>query len=149
MAHFVYAMQGSSKPPAGGGTTQGWFSYYKWDVNGEAFVPVPEAIPDGAPAPGDTLWFLMDSRVIGCVPVLRVSEDELNSQLEVYYDTRQLRDFGDQTKYFMAHSTGKRVSAGDISYYDKLAKTLAAEHAPRGDKPALAVAPPATFEKKD
>jgi hypothetical protein len=40
MAHFVYAMQASSKPPAGDGTTQGWFRYYKWDIDGEAFVPV-------------------------------------------------------------------------------------------------------------
>lgn len=143
MAHFVYAMQSLSKPPVGDGTTQGWFTYYKWDVDGETYVPVPADVPGGAPEEGDTLWFLMDNRLMGCVPVLRVMEDAMNGGLELHYDTRQLRDFGDQTKYFMAHTTGKCVFVGDIAYYDKLTETLAAAHAPRGDSPEVL-----TCEKK-
>jgi hypothetical protein len=124
-------MKSADKPPAGGGTTKGWFEYYKWDVDGEAFVPVPEDVAGGAPEVGDTLWFLMDNQLLGCVPVLSVSADELNSQLEIHYDTRQLQDFEQQTKYWMPHSTGKCVFIGDISYYDAVKRDVDARYLPR------------------
>lgn len=149
MAHFIYAMQSASTPPASGGTTLGWFLYYKWDVGGEAFVPVPEqslACTGGAPTPGDTLWFLMDDRVMGYTTVSHTMDDPLNGMTEVYYDTRQIRDLGEQTTYYMQNNTGKCVSSGDVARYDQLLSLLAPKYSPRGDKAAGALA---TLAPKD
>ena len=89
MRHFVFAMNGNDPAPAGGGDTKSWFMYYKWDVGGEAFIPVPEAIEP--PLEGDWLWFAMDGALLGCTVVLRTQEDPSNNCTEVYYDTRQIR----------------------------------------------------------
>jgi hypothetical protein len=96
--HFVYAMDSDAPAPASGGKTGPWFFHYKWDVDGEAFVPFPEmcfvseANDPSFPVEGDVLWFVLDRRPIGYAPVLRSMADELNHFVEVYYDTRQIRE---------------------------------------------------------
>lgn len=93
MKHFVFAMNSNGRPPAGDGTMEAWFLYYKWDVDGEAFVPLPEdsISPDARLDAGDVLWFILDERPIGCVPILRIEPDPLNHFIEFHYDTRQIQ----------------------------------------------------------
>lgn len=93
MKHFVFAMNGKAPAPASGGKTEAWFMFYKWDVDGEAYVPFPDyALPqDVTFDEGDVLWFIMDERVIGCVPILRVADSSSHDVVEVYYDTRQIQ----------------------------------------------------------
>lgn len=90
MQNFVYAMNGSAPAPASGGTTKSWFFHYKWDVGGEAFVPVP-VLAGEMPKSGDLIWFVMDKHPIGYAPVVRTQEDPMNDCVEVYYDTQEIR----------------------------------------------------------
>lgn len=114
MSHFVLAMKSGDPAPASGGTTEGWFFHYKWDVGGETFVPVAEGAIEEPPVPGDLLWFLLNTHPLGFVKILRVQEDPLNSCIEVYYDTREIRE--GPTDYQLiscVYPTGKAV--GSIS----------------------------------
>lgn len=87
MKHLIYNMRGSAPPPAGYGDTTGWFLRYKWDVDGQVYVPwTKETIPEV----GDILWFALDGAVLGCAPVLRVTSDDLNGRLEVWYVGNQV-----------------------------------------------------------
>lgn len=92
MKHFVYSMKGEDLPPAGDGTTSGWFYYYKWDVDGEAYMPFPENLATGeaSPEPGDLLWFVMDGNLLGYVPLTEARHDQLNQRVEFCYDTNRI-----------------------------------------------------------
>ena len=129
MNHFVFSMVGSDMAPAGGGTTEGWFFHYKWDVDDEAYIPVPDT--HAAPEAGDTLWFLLNTRVIGCAPVLRVQDDELNSRLEIYYDTRYLQDSKDQATFHSQQPTGLVTGPSSIAFFSELKKRYDIEFRPR------------------
>lgn len=107
MDHFVYAMNSADKPPAGDGTMEGWFFYYKWDVDDAVYVPISKDVVGGPPATADTLWFMLDGATLGCVPILRVDEDAFNDRLEVVYDTRQIQVASSPIFHFAAGTTGK------------------------------------------
>jgi hypothetical protein len=83
MKHVLYNMQGAAPAPAGDGDTKSWFEYYKWDVDGEVFVPVQ----DTRAKEGDVLWFAMDGDIIGCAIVLRLFQSVLsqNGGWEIWY----------------------------------------------------------------
>ena len=108
MKHFIYYMTGTDPAPASGGDTKSWFMYYKWDVDGEAFVPFPESSlsKDVVVEPGDRLWFIMDGFPIGCVPILRTAPDPLNNAIEFHYDTRKMQEALHDRSHVVRTTTG-------------------------------------------
>lgn len=77
MKHLAYVMVSTSPAPAGDGDTKSWFEYYKWN-GGETFVPV--SFPFLSAEEGDLLWFVMDGKVLGGAPILRVETPSLPVQ---------------------------------------------------------------------
>lgn len=93
MKHVIYRMRGSDPAPAGDGSTESWFRYYKWPAESEpsfeAFVPRRAPFLDVEP--GDLLWFAMDGHVLGCVPLLRVDTPSLPTQVqELWYRSAEV-----------------------------------------------------------
>jgi hypothetical protein len=88
MKTVVAWMNPKAPAPAGGGTTEGWFEYYKLPEEGEVWLPFH---PDVDIKVGDTLWFLMGSRPIGNVRVLRTDRDNSNGWLEVWYEAKDVK----------------------------------------------------------
>jgi hypothetical protein len=75
--------------PAPSGDIASWFRFYKWDVEGEVYVPMKA---DGGPVPevADFLWFALDDELIGGVRLQRVFTDPLRSgALELWYEPLQ------------------------------------------------------------
>lgn len=89
--HFLYVMDPEAKAPAGDGDTESWFRFYKWNVEGEVFVP--RAAPYYYDAqPGDFVWFAFCGRaqggglrpkVFGWAQIVRVEEE--NRRQEIWY----------------------------------------------------------------
>lgn len=136
MNHFIYAMRSEAPAPASGGTTHGWFFYYKWDIDDLAYVSVLEDMLLGCDlSVGDTLWFVMDKLILGCVAIELVMPDPLNSRVELHYDTRRIQvapvlDLSD------AHLRAIRVShetghASDQVFYEALKRSFDAQYPPR------------------
>lgn len=86
MKHFLYVMKSEDPAPAGGGDTRSWFYYYKLNAGPDVFVPFPEHVGT-SPAAGDTLWLIMNNRIVGFTPITRVSADPINDRVEVFYDS--------------------------------------------------------------
>ncbi len=90
--HFLHVMNPKAKAPAGDGDTKSWFQFYKWNVEGEVFFPLPMPGLDGV-VPGDYLWFAEEGfggpakgfgwLVFGGVPLLRIEEE--NRVQELWY----------------------------------------------------------------
>lgn len=80
--HYLYWMDGSAPAPAGDGDTRSWFLFYKWNVEGEVFVPHKRPFLDIAA--GDYLWFVLDGALLGYVIVLRTIQ-ELHYMQEIWY----------------------------------------------------------------
>jgi len=98
MEHFLYGIDATLPAPATGGTAGSWFRYYKWDAQGELFVPVlPEDTGVGALVrPGDRLVFLLKPdpdtvQIYGWVPVFRVDESPTTGTLELWYRSEERR----------------------------------------------------------
>lgn len=144
MKHFVFTMAGQDTAPAGGGTTEGWLFHYKWDVDGETFVPVPETLAEEVPVAGDLLWFVLDDRVIGYVPVLRTAEDPINNNIEVYYDTRKLHDAKRQQQIRTKQKMGLVTDASGIAFFDTLRLNFKANYPARDVRAAQAPVLPQT-----
>jgi hypothetical protein len=80
-------MESEAKAPAGGGDTKSWFHFYKWDTEGEVFVPRKRPFYDASP--GDYLWFFMNSQLLGGTHILRVELEESQGIQEIWYDAGQ------------------------------------------------------------
>ena len=81
--HFIYPVSSFVPSPTGRGSMEEWLEGYKLQVAGETYVRmVYDGIP---PAPGDILWFQVDERVLACVPVQAVREDQINGGYEFWY----------------------------------------------------------------
>jgi hypothetical protein len=82
--HFLHRMKGTDRLL--GGDTASWFRFYKWEVEGEVFVPRQNG--EHLPAqPGDLVWFCLDEQCLGCVEVLQVVLDPMGSGVqEVWYE---------------------------------------------------------------
>jgi hypothetical protein len=75
-----------SSDPAPIGDTGSWFRFYKWEAEGETFIPrrTGRHLPV---SPGDVLWFLLDDVLVGCVEVLRSTIDPMGRDVqEVWYE---------------------------------------------------------------
>jgi hypothetical protein len=82
--HFIHQMKGAD--PAAGGDLASWFRFYKWDVEGEVFVP-RQTGQHLHVRPGDLLWFSLDHNCLGCVVVTQIVLDPLGSGVqEVWYE---------------------------------------------------------------
>ncbi len=136
MNHFIYAMKSSDPAPAAGGDTKSWFEYYKWDVDGHAFIPYPDAALGFEHPNSIILWFVMDGVLLGCVPVDGFMPCLQDGIIEFHYDTRHMQvaptgehayTFGDQVR------TGK---AADQSLFTALKQTFDAQHPPRNQAAA-------------
>ena len=70
--HFVYIITRDAPAPSAGFDMGSWFDYYKWNTEGETFVPVSgDARLEFLRAKeGDWLWFIVDGLVLGCVVIL-------------------------------------------------------------------------------
>ena len=90
MKHICYRMTGTDKAPVGDGDTKSWFEYYKWNAEGEQYVPVKYPFFEGV-EPGDFIWFHMDGFFWGGAPVVRVETPSLPVQTqEVWFDADQM-----------------------------------------------------------
>ena len=91
--HFLYVMEPNAPAPAGDGDTESWFRFYKWNVEGETFVPRKPPAPFFTDvSPGDFVWFAFYgfgegarhcALVLGGAQIVRV-EDE-NRMQEIWY----------------------------------------------------------------
>lgn len=82
-------MCSTTPAPAGDGDTKSWFEFYKWTADGETYLPVKH--PFISAEAGDFLWMVMDGRVLGGVPILRVETPTLPVQTqEVWFDASQI-----------------------------------------------------------
>lgn len=87
--NFLYVMNGEDPAPAGDGDTRSWFEYYKWNAEGESFMPRDN--PHLPVSPGDFLWFVLDGGLVGGVEVLRVETPSLPYQRqEIWYEAAKL-----------------------------------------------------------
>ncbi len=88
MEHYLYWMRAKAPAPMTRRDTESWFKYYKWEVEGETFVPrlLGPDVPPWEIKEGDRLWFSMDDWIIGAVPVLRVELEESQDKQEIWYD---------------------------------------------------------------
>lgn len=105
MKHFVYSIAFDQPAPAGGGKAEDWFKAFKWNVEGELFLPVRGE--DGEVAkkiePDDRVWIVVSERpedrtwpkgghddwyIFGYVTVLRMDESPLSFAhiAEIRYD---------------------------------------------------------------
>lgn len=92
MKHIEYVMTGVDPAPAGDGDTKTWFEYYKWNSDGETYVPVK--FPFKAAEAGDFLWFVMDGKILGGATILRVETPPLPVQRqEIWFDSSTIRVF--------------------------------------------------------
>ena len=82
----MYRMKGTD--PAFFGTVRTWFYFYKWQVEGEVFVPRKSGCTLEA-QPGDILWFVLDDRLLGGATVLRVMLDPFSGSQELWYEPLQ------------------------------------------------------------
>ncbi len=136
MNHFLYAMTSTAPAPAAGGDTKSWFYYYKWDVEGLAFVPVAEELLDAdEPAHIDTLWFVMDGVPLGCCPVHSIMPS-LGGPVELHYDTRLIQVLpADVLPTTLPYSTGLIPSDSDEQkLFDNLKKRVDKTYPPRDEE---------------
>lgn len=134
MNHFIYAMNSSDPAPASGGNTKSWFEYYKWDVDGQAYVPVKEDDLIGfEPGPGNVLWFVMDSTILGCVPII-AAMPTLSDVVELHYDTRLMQVAGGLA--LMVSADVKTGKAANQPLFDTLKRRFDAQHPPRNQAAA-------------
>lgn len=142
MNHFIYAMKSTDPAPAAGGDTKSWFEYYKWDVDGHAYIPFPEAALIGIePNTASTLWFVMDGALLGCVPVDAFMPCLQDDVVELHYDTRamQVAPEGPPERE-LNWVTGV---AGDQNLMDVLKRSFDAQYPPR-NQAAVEDLPPGT-----
>lgn len=127
MNHFIYVMKSTDPAPAAGGDTKSWFEHYKWDVDGIAFVPVPEGmLVDLESRPVDVLWFVMDNLVLGCAPI-HACMPSLSGKIELHYDTRLIQEAG-TPKLEYNNPTGR---CGNDALFDEIKRTFDAMYPPR------------------
>lgn len=80
---FLHQMRQLDHAPSG--DIRSWFRYYKWNVEGDVFVPrhPGKHLPI---APGDVLWFGVDDELVGAASIKQVLLDPLGSGLqELWY----------------------------------------------------------------
>jgi hypothetical protein len=133
MNHFIYAMNADDPAPAAGGDTKSWFEYYKWDVGGHAYVPVPEAaLIDYEFRSVDVVWFIMDGELLGCCHVDAL-HPSLNDKVELHYDTENMQVAPKGAYIAIPHATGR---APDAEPYNILKRLFDAQYPPRKDRVA-------------
>ncbi len=133
MNHFIYSMVATDKAPAAGGDTKSWFYYYKWDVGGLAYVPVPEELlADYEEVPVDTLRFVMDTKLLGCVCVAEILP-AFSGGVELHYDTNMIQVQPEAAPEIRVLGTTGRISAGSEaqSMLDTLKRSMDAQYPPR------------------
>lgn len=89
MRHYLFNVVSDLPAPAAGNDMGSWFLFYKWNVDDEVFVPVhdPTRRHFLEAQPGDLLWFSLDRKLIGAVPILRVMDEPSQRRVEVWYDS--------------------------------------------------------------
>lgn len=87
--HILYKMVGKAKAPAGTGDTASWFRHYKWQVEGDVFVPA--AVPFLHARPGDLIWFVLDGILLGHAIIADVREDVFGRRQEIWYQGHTVR----------------------------------------------------------
>jgi len=120
MNHFLYFMKSNAKAPAGDGDTKSWFLYYKWNIEGESWVP--KEAPFYEAEPGDMLWFVIDGTLLGGVPILRIENPSLPHQnQDVWYDAGKILESpegglreGEQVDYLLVQGAARlKQEVGD------------------------------------
>lgn len=131
MNHLIYSMTSTDPAPATGGDTKSWFEYYKWDVDGHAYIPFPEAELIGIEANvPSTLWFIMDGVLLGCVPVDGFMPCLQADVVELHYDTRAMQVAPTEVpERRLNWATGR---AGDTNLMEVLKRSFDAQYPPRG-----------------
>jgi len=83
MKNYNYVIRSDRPAPTAGGDEKSWFLYYKWNIEGGAWVPAPE----GAEV-GDFLWFYVDGELMGAVEILQLMHGPMPF-MEAHYDADQ------------------------------------------------------------
>lgn len=83
MKNYDYVIRSDRPAPTAGGDEKSWFLYYKWNIEGGAWVPAPE----GAEV-GDFLWFYVDGELMGAVEILQLMHGPMPF-MEAHYDADQ------------------------------------------------------------
>lgn len=83
MKNYNYVIRSDRPAPTAGGDQKSWFLYYKWNIEGGAWVPAPE----GAEV-GDFLWFYVDGELMGAVEILQLLPSSAPF-MEAHYDADQ------------------------------------------------------------
>lgn len=83
MRHHLYLMSSIAPAPAGDGDTRSWFFFYKWNVEGDTYVPQKRPFLEAEQ--GDVLWFVLDGCVLGGAPITRVELEYSANREEIWY----------------------------------------------------------------
>jgi hypothetical protein len=106
-------MRGEDPAPVGDGDTRSWFRYYKWEVEGENFVP--KKYPFLEAEGGDFVWFVMDGKLWGGAPVLRATTPPLQVQRqEIWYNADAIVEF-DPPAICLISSVGPDLGAAWVN----------------------------------
>jgi len=93
MRHWVYNIRGSDPDPINHRGMKSWFYFYRWRMEEEVWLPVQELdVLDLMPAQDDVVWLVMDGRILGSSPILRVEESFPSGRYELWYDARNVRE---------------------------------------------------------
>jgi len=106
MKNYDYIIRSDRPAPTAGGDEKSWFLYYKWNIEGGAWVPAPE----GAEV-GDFLWFYVDGELMGAVEILQLMHGPMPF-MEAHYDADQALRVPPKT-YLIIEDPGETITLVD------------------------------------
>lgn len=118
MGHYIYPLVGDEPDPVGSGDTRSWFYFYKWQNEGQRWLPVKP--PEPSLKEGDWTWVVLDHEIIGgvCVEQIDIHNETMPAFAwqEVWFDSAKKVDVSQKkiTLTQLMYLEWPRVSSADL-----------------------------------